>query len=397
MGNMTILALLYVGGGMVHSGAITIGELTSFLMYTAYVGGSLFGLSGFWSELMKGVGAASRLFELQDRKPTISPTVGLPVVSARGPIRFQDVSFSYPTRPAVSIFKGLDFEIPQGSNIAVVGPSGGGKSTIASLLLRFYVPTTGTIKIDGVDISAMNVKQLRRKIGVVSQEPVLFSGTIADNIAYGKPKATRAEIITAAREANCKFIEDFPEGLDTSVGARGAMLSGGQKQRIAIARALVKNPDILILDEATSALDAESETLVNAALAALLRGNNTTISIAHRLSTIKRSDSIIVLSADGTVAQQGSYADLSRDKEGAFNRLMEWQMSGGDTAKESYKPPRGDAVDDGYDEHGDLIEGLSEDDGEGEGAGGVVDEEALKSKSSDEAGMETVVEKAEKP
>ena len=248
-GNMTILALLYIGGGMVQSGAISIGELTSFLMYTAYAGSSLFGLSGFWSELMKGVGAASRLFELQDRNPTISPTVGLPVHSARGAIRFENLSFSYPTRPAVDIFKNLDFEIPQGSNVAVVGPSGGGKSTIASLLLRFYSPTQGSIKIDGVDLSTMNVKSLRRKIGVVAQEPVLFSGTIADNISYAKPGATRKEIIDAARKANCRFVEDFPDGLDTSVGPRGAMLSGGQKQRIAIARALVKNPDILILDE----------------------------------------------------------------------------------------------------------------------------------------------------
>ena len=374
---------------MVQSGAITIGELTSFLMYTVYAGSSLFGLSGFWSELMKGVGAASRLFELQDRKPTISPTVGLPVQSARGPIRFENVSFGYPTRPAVSIFKDLDFEIPQGSNIAVVGPSGGGKSTIASLLLRFYSPNTGAIKIDGVDISTMNVKQLRRKIGVVSQEPVLFSGTIADNIAYAKPKATRTEIINAARKANCVFIEDFPDGLDTSVGPRGAMLSGGQKQRIAIARALVKNPDILILDEATSALDAESETLVNEALAALLKGNNTTISIAHRLSTIKRSDSIIVLGPGGTVAQQGSYKDLSQEKGNAFNKLMEWQMSGGDT-KEAPKMPKGNALVDRHDEHGDLVEGLSEEEGD-------VDEETLKSKANDEASLETVVEKVEKP
>lgn len=251
-GNMTILALLYIGGGLVQSGAISIGELTSFLMYTAYAGSSLFGLSGFWSELMKGVGAASRLFELQDRKPTISPTVGVPVHNARGAIRFENLSFSYPTRPAVDIFKNLDFEIPQGSNVAVVGPSGGGKSTIASLLLRFYTPTQGSIKIEGVDISTMNVKSLRRKIGVVSQEPVLFSGTIADNISYAKPDATRKQIIEAAQKANCRFIEDFPDGLDTSVGPRGAMLSGGQKQRIAIARALVKNPDILILDEGIS-------------------------------------------------------------------------------------------------------------------------------------------------
>ncbi|KKK22667.1 ABC multidrug transporter Mdr2 [Aspergillus rambellii] len=331
MGNMTVLALLYVGGGMVKSGAISVGELTSFLMYTAYAGSSMFGLSSFYSELMKGVGAASRLFELQDRKPTISPTKGNKVVSARGPIRFENVSFSYPTRPAVPIFTDLNFEIPQGTNVAIVGPSGGGKSTIASILLRFYNPTHGRVLVNGNDIGAMNAKSLRRKIGVVAQEPVLFSGTIAENISYGTPHSTRSEIIAAARKANCQFISDFPDGLDTQVGARGAQLSGGQKQRIAIARALIKNPDILILDEATSALDAESETLVNSALAALLRGNNTTISIAHRLSTIKRSDSIIVLGPDGKVAEQGTYEELSARPDGAFTKLMEWQLNGGES------------------------------------------------------------------
>ena len=332
LGNMTILALLYSGGSMVKNGVISIGDLTSFLMYTAYAGSSLFGLSSFYSELMKGVGAASRLFELQDRKPTIPATVGSKVKSAQGPIKFSNVKFSYPTRPAVTIFDGLDFEIPSGTNVAIVGPSGGGKSTIASLLLRFYDLTEGSITINGVDISTMNGKSLRRRIGMVGQEPVLMSGSIAENIAYGKPHASRSEIIAAARKANCQFISDFPDGLDTSVGARGAQLSGGQKQRIAIARALLKNPDILILDEATSALDAESETLVNSALAALLRGHNTTISIAHRLSTIKRSDHIIVLSSNGKVAETGTYNELSSNPESAFSKLMEWQMSGGDVA-----------------------------------------------------------------
>ncbi|MCJ1473114.1 ATP-binding cassette permease mdl1 [Lambiella insularis] len=390
MGNLTVLAILYVGGGMVKTGTISIGDLTSFLMYTVYAGSSLFGLSAFYSELMKGVGAASRLFELQDRKPTISPTVGTPVTSARGPIRFQNLSFSYPTRPAVKIFNDLDFEIPQGTNVAIVGPSGGGKSTIASLILRFYNPTEGKITIDGVDISTMNAKSLRRKIGIVAQEPVLFSGTIADNIAYAKPSATRAEIVAAAKKANCQFISDFPDGLDTSVGARGGQLSGGQKQRIAIARALVKNPDILILDEATSALDAESETLVNQALAALLKGNNTTISIAHRLSTIKRSDRIVVLSSDGKVAEQGTYQDLSNNPNGAFSKLMEWQMSGGEpppnTSSMSIAPePRGPPTD-----NEEVLDDVQDEEGE------EVDQEGLKVRKGKETKSEVVLEKVGK-
>lgn len=330
MGNMTILAMLWFGGGFVRDGALSVGELTSFMMYAAFAGGSMTGLSGFFTELMKGVGAATRLFELQDRDISISPTKGVKVISARGPVKFDKVAFAYPTRPAVPIFNELNFTIPSGSNVCIVGPSGGGKSTVASILLRFYNPTAGSVSINGVDITQMNAKSLRRRIGVVPQEPVLFSGSIKDNIAYGRPRATPAEIFAAAQEANCQFIKDFPDGMDTQVGPRGAQLSGGQKQRIAIARALLKNPDILILDEATSALDAESETLVNAALAKLLRGNSTTISIAHRLSTIKRSDQIIVLSSEGTVAEMGSYIALSSDPNSAFSKLMEWQMSGGD-------------------------------------------------------------------
>ena len=389
MGNMTILTLLYIGGAMVSNGTITIGELTSFLMYTAYAGSSLFGLSSFYSELMKGVGAASRLFELQDRQPTISPTAGLPVKSARGAIRFENLSFAYPTRPAVKIFQDLDFEIPQGSNVAIVAPSGGGKSTIASLILRFYVPDEGKISINDRDITTMNVKSLRRRIGLVSQEPVLFSGSIAENIAYGKPNATRAEIARAARKANCQFISDFPDGLDTSVGARGTQLSGGQKQRIAIARALVKDPDILILDEATSALDAESETLVNEALASLLRGSNTTISIAHRLSTIKRSDTIICLGTDGRVAEMGPYKELASRPDGAFSKLMEWQMIGdeGRGMVNKEKGITGEAL--GPPTESEEIEHLLRS-GEAEGEG-EIDEELQSSK--EEAVLEQAVEK----
>ncbi|CAD0106303.1 unnamed protein product, partial [Aureobasidium uvarum] len=353
MGNMTFLALLYFGGGMVKTGAISVGDLSSFLMYTAYAGSSLFGLSGFYSELMKGVGAASRLFELQDREPTISPTKGEPVKSARGDIVFKNVSFAYPTRPAVPIFNELDFTIKQGTNVAIVAPSGAGKSTVASLIMRFYTPSDGHVLIGGRDVTTMNAKQLRRKIGYVGQEPVLFSGTVAENIAYGRPLATRAEIIAAARQANCQFISDFPEGLETHVGARGTQLSGGQKQRLAIARALLKNPDILILDEATSALDAESETLVNQALNTLLAGNNTTISIAHRLSTIKRSDMIICIGNDGKVAETGTYNELSKKKEGAFSKLMEWQMSGNEAARSR---PHGPKIEEGEEIEHDLAD-----------------------------------------
>ncbi|KAL2111823.1 hypothetical protein VUR80DRAFT_9211 [Thermomyces stellatus] len=376
VGNMAILAMLVVGGNLVRTGALSVGNLTSFMMYTAFAGSSVSSLTSFFSELMKGVGAASRLFELQDRTPSISQTRGVKVKSARGTIKFEDVHFAYPTRPAVSIFNGVNFEIPSGSNVCVVGPSGGGKSTVTSLLLRFYNPTSGTISINGVDVTTMNVKSLRRRIGVVSQEPVLFSGTIAENIAYAKPKASRWEIVSAARKANCTFISDLPDGLETQVGARGSQLSGGQKQRIAIARALIKNPDILILDEATSALDAESETLVNAALVSLLRGNNTTISIAHRLSTIKRSDQIIVLNSEGKVAEIGSYADLSANPESAFSKLMEWQMTGGESPDPGRPASLGklteaeeieQSLKEQTDEEGD--DAGSEVEGEGEGVG----------------------------
>lgn len=326
-GNLTVLSLLAIGSGMVSSGEMTLGALTSFTMYTGYAGSSAFGLSSFYSELMKGAGAASRLFELMDREPSIKPTVGRKLISAKDlPISFEHVKFAYPTRPAVDIFQDLTFTITPGSNVCVVGPSGGGKSTITSLLLRFYDPTSGAVKIGDTDIRELNLKSLRRQIGVVSQEPVLFGGTIAENIAYAKPDATRQEIYDAARRANCGFISDFPDGLDTYVGARGAQLSGGQKQRIAIARALIKQPAILILDEATSALDSESESAVNEALVRLMdERNTTTISIAHRLSTIKRSDQLIVLGSDGRVAEVGHFNELISNPNSALSKLLQAQ------------------------------------------------------------------------
>ncbi|KAH9909827.1 hypothetical protein F4778DRAFT_767823 [Xylariomycetidae sp. FL2044] len=326
VGNLTILALLWFGGDLVRTGAMTIGDLTTYMMYAAFTGSGLFGISSFFSELMKGVGAASRLFELQDRTPKISPTKGLKIESALGAIKFENVEFAYPTRPKATIFNGLNFEIPAGSNVCIVGPSGGGKSSIASLLLRRYNLQSGTIFINGMDIAKVNATSLRKRIGQVEQEPVLFPGTIRENIMYGKPKATEAEIIAAARKSNSlNFILEFPNGFDTQVGSRGAQLSGGQKQRIAIARALITDPDILILDEATSALDAESEASVNQALAGLLHGRSTTISIAHRLSTIRRSNQIIVLGDDGRVAEVGTFLELNANKNSAFSKLMALQ------------------------------------------------------------------------
>ncbi|CCG82339.1 ABC multidrug transporter Mdr2 [Taphrina deformans PYCC 5710] len=325
-GNLTILAILSIGGQMVTTNQITIGELSSFLLYTGYVGSSMVGMSGFYSELMKGLGAATRLFELLDREPSIKGTVGHPIHHAKGVIRFEDVTFAYPTRPAIKIFNGLSFSVQPGTNIAICGPSGGGKSTVSSLLLRYYDPMAGRITVDGVDIRDYNLKQLRKQISIVAQEPVLFSGTIAENIAYSDPSAPRSAILEAAKKANCSFVADFPEGLETAVGTRGTQLSGGQKQRIAIARALLKNPSILILDEATSALDGKSEIAVDGAIQRLMQQETlTTITIAHKLGTIRRADRIIVLGPNGSVVEQGTYRELSRQGT-EFTKLMNFQV-----------------------------------------------------------------------
>ncbi|XP_078676320.1 ATP-binding cassette sub-family B member 10, mitochondrial-like [Branchiostoma floridae x Branchiostoma belcheri] len=328
-GNLVVLSVLYGGGMMMESAHITVGDLSAFLMYTGWVAMSLGGLTSFYSELMKAIGATSRLWELVDRKPEIAIDVGhIPTAaSVLGAIKFNDIHFAYPSRLDVQVFSNLDLSVPAGSVTAVVGSSGSGKSTLGSLLLRLYDPNQGSVTIDGEDIRNLNPQWLRTYVGTVSQEPILFSCSIRDNITYGaaEPAAVSMDkIIQAAQEANAlDFILSFPDGFDTVVGERGVMLSGGQRQRIAIARALIKDPRILLLDEATSALDAESESLVQEALERLMIGR-TVITIAHRLSTIKNADTIAVLH-NGGIVERGSYESLMAIPSGMFRKLVEKQ------------------------------------------------------------------------
>ncbi|XP_047437209.1 ATP-binding cassette sub-family B member 10, mitochondrial [Mugil cephalus] len=328
-GNIMILSVLYKGGLLMASQHMTVGELSSFLMYTFWVGISIAGLSSFYSELMKGFGAGSRLWELLDRKPELPLNEGqiIPPAHLKGQLQFSDVSFAYPTRKESPIFQKLNLLVPAGTIMAVVGSSGSGKSTLVSLLLRLYDPDAGIITIDGHDIRDLNPYWLRSHIGTVSQEPVLFSCSIRDNIAYGvvdQDAVTTEDIYRAAKVANAyDFIQAFPMGFDTVVGEKGVLLSGGQKQRIAIARALLKNPKILLLDEATSALDSENEFLVQEALERLMEGR-TVVVIAHRLSTIKNADAVAVLNQQ-RVAECGQPTELLANRQGLFRKLMEKQ------------------------------------------------------------------------
>src|SRR5262249_53082343 len=254
--------VLWVGGHLVIEGALTVGALTSFLVYTLLVASSLGGLSDLWADLMRASGAAERIFDLMDRAPAMPLEGGLELPDIRGEVTFERVVFSYPTRKDAPVLTGINLSILSGEVVALVGPSGAGKSTIAALLTRLYDPDLGRILLDGRDLRDLSPAWLRRRIGVVSQEPILFSSSIAENIRYGRADATDAEVMAAARTANAHdFITKFPEGYATLVGERGVKLSGGQKQRVAIARAVLKDPRILVLDEATSALDAESEHL----------------------------------------------------------------------------------------------------------------------------------------
>ncbi|ORY00133.1 hypothetical protein K493DRAFT_348094 [Basidiobolus meristosporus CBS 931.73] len=322
-GNLTVLAVLSMGGTMVLNNEITIGALSSFLIYTAHAGYSMMGLASFFAETMKGLSACTRLFQLLERRPEDLVNGQQTIPNLQGKIEFDNVDFAYPTRPDNQVFKQLNFSLEAHSVLAVAGASGAGKTTIASLLLRFYDPENGSVKIDGVDLKELELHWWHNQISIVSQEPVLFASTIRENIRYGKPDAQDCEIEEAAKIANCGFIEEFPDGLDTYVGERGVALSGGQKQRIAIARALLCNPAILVLDEATSALDSENEKLVQEALDRLTR-NRTVITIAHRLSTLKNSDVVICLE-HGQIAEMGTYEQLVAH-EGPFKKLIEGQI-----------------------------------------------------------------------
>ncbi|CCE62131.1 hypothetical protein TPHA_0B04620 [Tetrapisispora phaffii CBS 4417] len=327
VGNAALLSLLLVGTNMISSGSLTVGDLSSFMMYAVYTGSSLFGLSSFYSELMKGAGAAARVFELDDRKPLIKPTIGKDPVTLKGKaIIFQDVSFHYPTRPNHRVFNKISFKIEPGEHICFVGPSGSGKSTVSQLLLRYYDATEGNILIGEDNIKSLSLRKYRKLLGVVQQEPMLFNGTIIDNILYNVPDeiaSQKNKVDLAIKKSNCtKFLANFPDGLNTIVGPRGTQLSGGQKQRIAIARSFLLDPSILLLDEATSALDTQSEDIIAMTLKKREAEGLTTISIAHRLSTIKYSSRVVVLNKNGSVVETGKFTELIANPTSELNLLL---------------------------------------------------------------------------
>ena len=323
---ISAVLVFWYGGRLLARGEMSAGALAEFLVLTLIVAFALGGLADLWADFMRAAGAAERVFELLDRVPAIPPRGGLQPAAVEGRVQLAGVRFAYPARPDVEVLKGIDLTLAPGEVVAVVGPSGAGKSTIAQLMARFYDPQAGKVLFDGQDVRTLDPGWLRRQIGAVAQEPVLFSTSVRDNILYGRPGATDAEIEAAARTANAhSFVSAMPDGYQTQVGERGVQLSGGQKQRVAIARAVLKDPRVLILDEATSALDAESEHLVKEALERLMKGR-TTLIIAHRLSTVMSADRVVVLDG-GTVVQSGPHARLVRE-DGLYRRLVEKQFTG---------------------------------------------------------------------
>jgi len=322
-----IVLVIWRGALMLNSGDIQVGELFSFILYTIFVGASIGSLPELVNRMLKAIGASERLMDIQEERTEPITLAERPArINVRGAVTFEGVAFHYASRPDMPVLRGVDLTIHPGERVALVGPSGAGKSTIASLLLRFYYPVAGRILIDGTDARDLDLSALRDRMSIVPQEVLLFGGTIRENIAYGRPGATQAEIEAAARKANAHvFIADFPDGYDTVVGERGIQLSGGQRQRIAIARAVLKDPAILILDEATSALDTASEKLVQDALDMLMHGR-TSLVIAHRLSTVRNADRILVLDK-GTVVQSGPHDALIADASGLYFTLSRTQLS----------------------------------------------------------------------
>ncbi|OCI93210.1 ABC transporter [Rhizobium sp. AC27/96] len=324
----SIVAVLWVGAENVLAGTMSAGTLGQFLLYSVIAGTSLGSLSEVWGELSQAAGAADRLGELlAEVSPIAAPPNPLPLPAPHGQVEFSDTHFSYPSRPNRSALHGLSFSVTSGETVAIVGASGAGKSTIFSLLLRFYDPQQGAITVDGVDISQVVPEALRERIAIVPQDTTIFANSIHDNIAFGRPGASREEVRAAAIAAQAdEFIARLEEGYDTQVGERGVTLSGGQRQRIAIARAILKNAPILLLDEATSALDAESETLVQKALEGLME-TRTTLVIAHRLATVLKADRILVLD-HGRIVEEGTHQGLIRHG-GIYAKLARLQFDAG--------------------------------------------------------------------
>ncbi|HMQ76687.1 MAG TPA: ABC transporter transmembrane domain-containing protein [Flavobacteriales bacterium] len=321
-----IILVVWRGVNLQREGLLTNGELVTFIMYSVFVGASIGGIPEHVNTVLKAIGATERLMDLHDEPgEPVSLDARKQRIELRGRIGFEGVSFHYATRADVPVLRNVSFTAEPGQRIALVGPSGAGKSTVASLVLRFFDPVQGTVRIDDRDARDYPLTALRDRMAIVPQEVLLFGGSIRENIAYGRPDATDAEVEAAARRANAHdFIAAFPEGYATVVGERGIQLSGGQRQRIAIARAVLKDPAILILDEATSALDSESERLVQEALEQLMKGR-TSLVIAHRLSTIRDADRILVLDK-GVIAESGTHGELIADGNGLYHSLSRLQM-----------------------------------------------------------------------
>jgi ABC transporter fused permease/ATP-binding protein len=324
-----MVAVIWRGAALLAAGELATGELFSFVIYSMFIGGTIGGMADVFARVQKFIGATEDLLEIFNEP--VEPVEEIKQLSAdhilHGSIRFNEVHFSYPTRTEMAVLSDVTVTIRPDTLVALVGPSGAGKSTFVSLLLRLYDPVSGQIFFDEKDNRSIPVSVLRSQMAIVPQDIFLFGGTIRENIAYGKPGASGDQIMDAARKANAwEFISQFPDGLDTLVGERGTQLSGGQRQRIAIARAVLKDPKILILDEATSSLDSESERLVQDALEKLMKGR-TSIVIAHRLSTIRQADHILVLD-NGRIVEQGTHEQLLQVADGLYRNLSELQFAG---------------------------------------------------------------------